>query len=133
MPKELKALSEEERQRELQEQSAYDADRHQEFLEEKRAERRAKVQRLLAGKRFIFNPLNVASLNATIKKVARKNNLLNAVPTEKFPSADAFVRKVLEIFMEHGVPQEDLDSIASCFELMKEEGVNGKSKSRENE
>lgn len=128
MTKKLSEADAETRARELYEQSMFDADKHLEYLEEQREQRRERVMRAVAGKRFIYNPLNAAALNATIKKVARKNNIMDKVPTKKFGSAEEFVAAVLDTFQDNKVSEEDLELITSTFEKMKKEGVHGKSK-----
>lgn len=130
MEKILKDAPLEEILREVADQSTLDVDKHTEFLENEREKRRNRVLKLTTGKKFLFNPLNVASLNATIKKVARKNNLLSQVPQEKFESVELFVRAVMEMFEKNNVSEEDQNMVINCFEIMKEEGINGKSKRR---
>lgn len=126
-PKELSKADEEARIMELENQSAYKAEEHTSFIEEERSRRRDRIMRLTAGKNYIYNPVNAATLNSVIRKVAKKNDIEDKVPRSAASAVD-FVSSVLNIFQDNGVSEEDLEWITQTFETMKEEGHRGKTK-----
>lgn len=106
------------------EQGALAFDRHTEFLMEQKEARMNRMQKLCANGKIVFHPIRMQTFMNVVRKVGKKHNALDAIPTQQFPSIFGFLEALVKAYEERHIPDEDIKWIVDTFEQMDKDRVN---------
>lgn len=114
----------EELEEDKMEQGVLAFDRHTEFLMEEKEARMNRMQKLCSSGKIVFHPVRMQTFMNVVRKVAKKHNILDSIPTQQFPSIFEFLEAVTKAFEAKQVPDEDIKWIVDTFEEMNKDRVN---------